>query len=650
VGKSSVYIRRSFDGLIMQDSRQINYFGQRILQIIQPLVEHGDRQQVLANLAQSVLDNFAADGCWLLHYPSPNVVRILASACNNFRTKGIESRIPDYIPPPALKPTMWKMPLLPDYQVIIVNTRDRQQVNGCLMLATKGVEWYPETKLIFQIAADYIATALAQEELQQQAQIAQIYPALHYHLTQAIVENQNVDRLFQIAVSDMVRALGLKRGLVLTLKSKDPRQPHSDRSGETVPIPPTPTGSEIALVRASTPVQIVTVVDTRAADEIIPLPLSFLLEESAFCQRAFAAAPKPQILEGVQNFGTTLDRQIFQTDRLPSTAMIPLMGSNQPDRPPSEALWGWLVLQHHENRRWHPVELKLLQSQIYQIALAKIHRKALNQVNTAIANRTSQVRTSLQIQAKLRDAGRKQMEKLREANQLKDEFVNTVSHELRTPLTSMLLAIEMLRQPGIDGDRRHQYLNILHDQCQREIKLVNDLLKLQQLESHELELRPKPIAIDRFIAEQADTISHRWLPSKGLELLLHIPPGLPQIDTDADSLQQILEELLENAGKFAIAKTKIEVWVAADINEVTLQINNLSKPIPSEDLPSLFEKFRRVTGTTQQAIAGTGLGLALVKSLVEHLQGTIVVTSEPIDDTVAKTCFTIIIPIVLDDR
>jgi signal transduction histidine kinase len=648
----------------MQEPSQINYFGQRILQIIQPLVAgvgsdtSTDRRQILTNLAQSVADNFAADGCWLLQYPSPNVARVLASACTSYRTQGIEERLSEYNPPVALQPTMWKMPLLPDYNVIIVNTCYQQQVQGCLMLATKGVEWYPETKLVLQIAADYIATALVQEELQQQAQIAQIYPALHYHLTQAIVENQDVDRLFEIAVSDMVTALGLKRGFVLNLKSNDLHKQQSQivkksQNRYSAPVDSSeeftaPTSSAIVVRKANTPIQILTVVDTR--DDASLIPSSFALENSYFCQQALLAAPKPKILEGMQKLGTSIDRQIFQDDRLCSTAMIPLMGSVVPDRSTSTTPWGWLVLQHDEHRRWHPVELKLLQSQICQIALAKIHKKALKQANTDVAKRTSQVQTSLQIQAKLHEVGRKQMEKLRQANQLKDEFINTVSHELRTPLTSMMLAIEMLRQPSIQEDRREKYLNILHEQCHREIKLVNDLLKLQQLETQQLEFRAEPISIDRFITEQAHIIADRWAANKGLELMLHISDELPPIETDVDSLQQILEELLMNAGKFAIPKTPIEVWVTGNDTDLKLEIANLSKPIPDQDLDHLFEKFRRGNGATKQAISGTGLGLALVKSLVEHLQGTIEATSEPIDETIAKTSFKITIPTILESH
>jgi signal transduction histidine kinase len=667
MGRSSIYIRCSSDVLPMQDSREIDYFGQRILQIVQPIAAGGDRREVLALLAQSVADNFAADGCWIMQYVSPGVVRLAATACVNHRAHAISNQLSNAKIPAAPTPTQWRMPLLPDYQVMVVETHDRERVTGCLIVATKGVQWYRETKLVLQIVADYVGTALIEEELQMQAQISQIYPQLHYHLTQAIVENQQVDRLFEIAVSDMVEALHLKRGLVLTLKSGDSSRQQStavplstveDEQVESTSIITSEervnvaTKSRTAIAKSSaltkvpkthTQVQIVTTIDARKGD-LPTVPPSFLLENSHLCQTALANAPNPTIFDR-NDRTTSTDRLIFQDDRLPSIAMIPLMGSTNPDRPPSEAVWGWLVLQHDKSRHWHPVELNLLQCQIYQIALARIQNTSLKQARNAIASRTSQVQTSLQIQAKLHDAGRKRMEKLRQANELKDEFINTISHELRTPLTSMSLAIKMLRQADVDPARREQYLDILDDQCQREIKLVNDLLKLQQLESNQLEFRPQRITLNQFVSEQATFVADRWLDRKSLELSLHLPQTSPQIETDADSLKHILEELLVNAGKFAIPQTMVEVWLTIEPEAAIFRITNLSKPIASEDLPHLFDRFRRGSGITQQAIAGTGLGLALVKSTVEHVQGTITVTSDPISEGIAKTSFTVTIPI-----
>lgn len=659
----------------MQDSREIDYFGQRILQIVQPLAAGADRREVLTLLAQSVANNFAADGCWVLHYSSPGVVRVAASACVSYRTNSLAAQLIDYMPPAATTPSLWRMPLLPDYQVMTIDLSDGKQVIGSLILATKGVEWYQETKLVLQIVADYISTALIEEELQIQAQISEIYPTLHYRLTQAIVENQSTNRLFEIAVSDMVNALKLKRGLVLTLKSSDLPKPKTTQVEPDAPIEqppaesadiwedPQPTElnyqsataeagtataiqSPTATAKNSIQVQIVTAIDTRKTNDR-PLPAFFLLENSHFCQVALANAPNPTIFER-NHRGTSVDRAIFHDDRLPSIALIPLMGATTPDREPTEALWGWLVLQHHESRRWHPVELKLLQCQIYQIALARIHKKSIQQARNTVANRTSQVQILLQIQTKLLADARNQMERLRQANELKDEFINTIGHELRTPLTSMSLAIKMLRQPELEPERHQQYLDILEDQCQREIKLVNDLLKMQRLESKQLDFRPQSVSLNQFVSEQATFVADRWPQIRELGLALHLPQQSPEIETDSESLKHIIEELLINAGKFALPQTIVEVWLSIEPKTAIVQVANLSKPISPADLPHLFEKFRRGAGTTQQAIAGTGLGLSLVKALVEHIKGEIVVSSTPVGEGIAKTTFTLTIPLVLE--
>jgi signal transduction histidine kinase len=92
----------------------------------------------------------------------------------------------------------------------------------------------------------------------------------------------------------------------------------------------------------------------------------------------------------------------------------------------------------------------------------------------------------------------------------------------------------------------------------------------------------------------------------------------------------------------------VEVWLTVEPEQAIIQVTNLSKPIADTDLPYLFDRFRRGAGTTQQAIAGTGLGLSLVKSMVEHIQGTITVTSEAVEPTTAKTCFTVTIPAVIE--
>ena len=189
----------------------------------------------------------------------------------------------------------------------------------------------------------------------------------------------------------------------------------------------------------------------------------------------------------------------------------------------------------------------------------------------------------------------------------------------------------------------------MDEQCQREIKLITDLLKFQQFESKQVEFRPQRILLNQFISEQATFVADRWQQSKSLELALHLPHQLaPQIETDPDSLKHVLEELLVNAGKFALPNTTVDVYLQIEPDLAILEVTNLSRPISDEDLPNLFERFRRGRGTTQQAIAGTGLGLALVKSAIEHVQGTITVASEVVEPNVAKIRFTAILPTVLE--
>ena len=171
---------------------------------------------------------------------------------------------------------------------------------------------------------------------------------------------------------------------------------------------------------------------------------------------------------------------------------------------------------------------------------------------------------------------------------------------------------------------------------------------MQQLESKQLDFRPQPVSIDRFITEQATFVAERWAQNKSLELALHLPPESPKIETDADSLKHIIEELLVNAGKFALPQSMVELWLSVNANSAIVEVTNLSRQIASTDLPHLFDKFRRGTGATQQAIAGTGLGLSLVKALVEHIKGDIEVTSKPLDEATAQTTFTLKIPLVLE--
>jgi signal transduction histidine kinase len=137
---------------------------------------------------------------------------------------------------------------------------------------------------------------------------------------------------------------------------------------------------------------------------------------------------------------------------------------------------------------------------------------------------------------------------------------------------------------------------------------------------------------------------------KGLHLEINLPPSLPLLSTDAASVRRILLELMTNAGKYADPSTTISVSVLQpDNHHVVVRIANFGLGIEAEELPFIFDKFRRCQGITQQAVPGTGLGLALVKSLLQHLNGSITVTSEPCPGrSEYETTFTVTLPLTLD--
>ena len=236
--------------------------------------------------------------------------------------------------------------------------------------------------------------------------------------------------------------------------------------------------------------------------------------------------------------------------------------------------------------------------------------------------------------------------------------MHSMSHELKTPLTSMKIAIKMLRQAQISPEMREKYLDILEQEWNREYSLIKDLLTLQQLESGELDYSPQELdlkqtieAVTQSFAAKLRSRSGDGASSQGeISLESHIAAPELTIHTDEESLQHILNELLSNAGKYSDPHTTIKLSVSSqrtiDQESIVISVANVGVEITPEELPHIFDKFRRGKGVTDRAVPGTGLGLTLVQYLVEHLDGTIEVTSEPVDDnsTAFLTTFTLKLP------
>jgi PAS domain S-box-containing protein len=259
-----------------------------------------------------------------------------------------------------------------------------------------------------------------------------------------------------------------------------------------------------------------------------------------------------------------------------------------------------------------------------------------------------------------------QMEEMERLNQLKDDFLNTVSHELRTPLANMKMAIQMLEivldQNGIlqrddlPTNRTVKYLEILRDQCNQELVLVNDLLDLQRLNADTYSLSFTPISLQDWIPHIIENF-HIRIQASQQQLEIHIPESLPTLVSDTASLTRILSELLNNACKYTPVDERIVITAIAQpiapfmaslseslseliVPGIQIRICNFGVEISEADLERIFEPFYRIPDSDIRNQGGTGLGLALIKKLVNYLNGTITAESLP-----SQTCFIINLPI-----
>lgn len=226
-------------------------------------------------------------------------------------------------------------------------------------------------------------------------------------------------------------------------------------------------------------------------------------------------------------------------------------------------------------------------------------------------------------QARLFQAAQEQVQALERLNQLKDDFISTVSHELRTPLTSLRMALKML-QIAPSEEKRAQYLAIAERECQREIELVNDLLDLQRLQAGAYALNIQALTWRELLGDLL-TVTEERARAKGQSFQASVPLE-STITTDPLLLQRILRELLHNAVKYTPAQGSIRLRVETENRRSIVEVSN-SQPIPAEELTRIFERFYRIPSSDPWKEGGTGLGLALVKQMVDQLRGSIEVSS-----------------------
>ncbi len=214
-------------------------------------------------------------------------------------------------------------------------------------------------------------------------------------------------------------------------------------------------------------------------------------------------------------------------------------------------------------------------------------------------------------------------------DRMKNEFVSTVSHELRTPLTSMRGALGLL-EAGVTGPLSDKGIDLVHvaqENCERLIRLINDMLDLDKIEACSLAFDPVDLAPADVVQATLDGIAGMAV-VYGISLERAIEET-PTVHADRDRIIQVLTNLVSNAIKFSPAGSVVRVAVTATPDRVRMAVENPGQGIPAADRDKLFRRFQQLDGADNRQRGGTGLGLAIAKAIVEQHQGRIGFESEP---------------------
>ncbi|MGK7926357.1 MAG: sensor histidine kinase [Spirulina sp.] len=506
-----------------------------------------------------------------------------------------------------------------------------------------GEGWQNCQPEAYDAIANTVALVFSRLRLQQQTRLNETYQVLleQFHRTHS--DRPDLD----LALATTAKALQVERGAIILLKYSDPLYSRYD-------------STVIPRARCTVAHQWRTREDIPTIGE----ESSFWLEDCSCCITAWQRSPQPLALDMLREKRES-DRSFrvphfFQPHRFPSVLLVPLIGTASN----SSLVLGFFLFQRDRSYHWQAEEMALARWAGAQIATATIYNRTIKQVQSLVNKRTAQLQGSLEVQAKLYEQTRKQVEQLRQLIELKDEFLDSVSHELRTPLTTMKMAIRMLRQPGLPPERQAKYLETLEREWTREYNLIQDLLALQKLETQQIDLQLTKINLGEIVGDLQRSFNETW-EEKDLNLVVRYGkedrcdrPAF--LYSDRDSLQRILQELLANAGKYSDPDSTVYIEIdrsSADsetretAERVTIAIVNIGEGIAPENIERIFEKFTRGKEATQQAIAGTGLGLALVKGLVQHLNGTIEVWSRVANEHQrGETRFTLILPFSMNNE
>ncbi|EGK90775.1 PAS domain S-box protein [Microcoleus vaginatus PCC 9802] len=264
-------------------------------------------------------------------------------------------------------------------------------------------------------------------------------------------------------------------------------------------------------------------------------------------------------------------------------------------------LLGTLSFASRTRTHFTPAEIELLRSTCDQIAIA-LERASLN------------------------DSLQQQAEQLRQVNRIKDEFLAVLSHELRSPLNPILGWSKLLQTGKLDAAKTAQALATIERNARLQSELIEDLLDVSKILQGKLSLNMRPVDLALTVESAIETVNLASV-AKSIDIRTVLDPQVGQILGDSGRLQQIVWNLVSNAVKFTSAGGRVEVNLTRVGNQAQITVADTGIGIAREFLPYVFDYFRQKDGATTRKFGGLGLGLAIVRHLVELHGGTVVADS-----------------------
>ena len=473
-----------------------------------------------------------------------------------------------------------------------------------------------QTSLYEQVQIELRIRKQAELELQQKAEQSKLLQTI----TQRIRSTLNLDAILKTTVEEVHRVLNSDRVLVYR-------------------VFPDKTGAVIA--ESSSPQWISTL-------------------ESSFPEEVFPQANYDRYVQG--RIFALSDREAEPLELLPCLAdflaglqvraklVVPIIQN--------EALWGLLIAHQCDRpRHWQSWETNLLQQIANQLAIAIQQADLFKQLQQELRDRQQTQQHLTEINQRLAVSN----EELARATRLKDEFLANMSHELRTPLNAILGMTEGMQEQvfGKTSNAQIKALQTIERSGSHLLELINDILDVAKIESGQIELEYSTISVDALCQSSLTFIKQQAL-KKSIQLETKLPTNLPEINVDERRIRQVLINLLNNAVKFtpdgghitleascqplsadALSSAPVDNPLALGLNSyLHIAIRDTGIGISPENISKLFQPFIQIDSALNRQYQGTGLGLALVKRIVEMHGGKVMLSSE----LGVGSCFTVILP------